>query len=202
MQQMDLPTLFCWTRFGTEAGEPIGSILQRKEIERLANGGIFYWGVGNSVAPGIASLLQRVARPELLFSPIKSRPRPEDVAPQRVVRWREAISIAGDRITLPETVRVTSRESRSHYALVCSCTEPLEVATLGRLHFSDLRNLGSGQPLGSSQVTAVVAHQLDAGAHRDDGYLISLRAFLVEPYFVRLAAPCVEAPIEFARRAA
>jgi hypothetical protein len=202
MQQMDLPNFFCWTRFGTEAGEPIGSILQRKEMERLANAGIFYWGVGNSVAPGIASLLQRVPRPELLFSPIKSRPRPVDVAPQRVVRWREAITIAGDQIMFPETVRITSRESRAHYALVCSSTHPLEVATLGRLHFSDLRNLGSGQPLGSSQVTAVVRRQCDPGAHRDDAYPIALRAFLVEPYFVRLAAPSVEEPSEFARRAA
>ena len=202
MQQMDIPTLFCWTRFGTEAGEPIGSILQRKEMERLANGGVFYWGVGNSVAPGIASLLQRVARPELLFSPIKSKPRPVDVAPQRVVRWREAITIAGDRITLPDTVCVTSRQSRSHYALVCSSAEPLEFAALGRLQFSELRNLGSGQPLGSSQVTAVVARRFDSGAHRDGGYVIALRAFLVEPYFVHLAAPSIEAPIEFARRAA
>ncbi|MFL5914864.1 MAG: hypothetical protein ACJ752_04405 [Gaiellaceae bacterium] len=202
MQQTDLPTLFCWTRFGTEAGELIGSILQRKEIERLANGGVFYWGVGNSVAPGIASLLQRVARPKLLFSPIKSRPRSEDVAPQRIVRWREAITIAGDRITLPDTVCVTSRQSRSHYALVCSSTEPLQVATFGRLHVSELRNLESGKPLGSSQVTAVVTHRSDSGAHRDGGYVIALRAFLVEPYFVRLATPCVEVPIEFARRAA
>jgi hypothetical protein len=202
MQQTALPTLFCWTRFGTEAGEGIGSILQRKEIERLANGRVFYWGVGNSVAPGIASLLRRVATPELLFSPIKSRPRPEDVAPERIVRWREAITIAGDRITLPDTVCVTSRQARSHYALVCSSTEPLEVETLGRLHFSELRNLGSGQPLGSSQVTAVVTRQVDSGAHRNDGYVIALRAFLVEPYFVRLAAPCVESPIELARRAA
>jgi hypothetical protein len=198
MQQTDFPNLFCWTRFGTEAGEPIGSILRRKEVERLANGGTFYWGVGNSVAPGIASLLERVARPELLFSPIKSRPRAVDVAPQCVVRWREAITIAGDRITLPETVRVTSRQSRSHYALVCSSTEPLEAANRGRLHFNELRNLGSGQPLGSSQVTAVVARQLAADTRRDDGYPIALRVFLVEPYFVRLAAPCVEAPIEFA----
>jgi hypothetical protein len=27
--------MFCWTRFGTEAGEPIEQILERKEDERL-----------------------------------------------------------------------------------------------------------------------------------------------------------------------
>lgn len=191
MHQTAFPTLFCWTRFGTEAGEPIGSILNRKEIERLANDGVFYWGIGNSVAPGIASLLERATTPEVLFSPIKSRPRPVDVAPETVVRWREATTIAGDRITIPETVRVTSRPSRAHYALVCAATEPLEVGHLGRLRFSELRNLVSGHPLGTSQVTAVVSREIEAVAGRDDGYVVALRASLVEPYFVRLAAPCV-----------
>src|SRR5689334_16901759 len=35
-----LPLLFCWTRFGTEAGEPIEAILERKEREREATGGV------------------------------------------------------------------------------------------------------------------------------------------------------------------
>src|ERR1700728_56037 len=35
-----IPDRFCWTRFGTEAGESIEHILNRKEEERLANGGI------------------------------------------------------------------------------------------------------------------------------------------------------------------
>jgi hypothetical protein len=202
MQQTDLPTFFCWTRFGTEAGEPIGSILHRKEMERLANDGIFYWGIGNSVAPAVAALIERVAAPEVLFSPIKSRPRAVDVAPASVVRWHEATTLAGDRIKLPDTIRVTSRPSRSHYALVCSVTDPLDAAHFGRLFFSELRNLVSGHPLGASQVTAVVSREVDAVPHGDDGYVVALRARLVEPYFVRLASPCVEARTATKRRAA
>jgi hypothetical protein len=202
MQQTDLPPFFCWTRFGTEAGEPIRSILHRKEIERLANNGTFYWGIGNSVAPGIASLLERAGTPQVLFSPIKSRPRRADVAPECVVRWREATTIAGDRIALADTVRVTSRPSRSHYALVCSASEPLDLGHLGSLRFGELRNLVSGNRLGASQVTAVVSRELNGLADGDDGYVVALRARLVEPYFVRLAAPCVEAPVETERRAA
>src|SRR5690349_18595295 len=114
MQQTDLPPFFCWTRFGTEAGELIESIFRRKEAERLANDGTFYWGVGNSVAPGVIALLERAPLPEVLFSPIKSRARPVDVRPGHVVRWREAITIAGDRMILPDTVRITSGPSRSH----------------------------------------------------------------------------------------
>jgi hypothetical protein len=202
MQQTDLPISFCWTRFGTEAGEPIGSILHRKEMERLANDGTFYWGIGNSVAPGVAALLERVAAPEVLFSPIKSRPRVVDIAPTSIVRWREATTLTGDRITLPETIRVTSRPSRSHYALVCCVTDPLDIAHLGRLGFGELRNLVSGHPLGASQVTAVVSREVDASLEGDGGYVVALRARLVEPYFVRLAAPCVEARIAAERCAA
>jgi hypothetical protein len=125
-----------------------------------------------------------------------------DVAPASVVRWREATTLIGDRITLPDTIRVTSRPSRSHYALVCSVTDPLDTSHIGRLHFSELRNLASGHPLGASQVTAVVSREVDAVPDRGDGYVIALRARLVEPYFVRLAAPSVETPIETNRRAA
>jgi hypothetical protein len=202
MQQTDLPTSFCWTRFGTEAGEPIGSILYRKEMERLANDGTFYWGIGNSIAPGIAALLESVEAPEVLFSPIKSRPRVVDVAPANVARWREGTNLIGDRITLPDTIRVTSRPSRSHYALVCSATDPLDIGHLGKLRFSKLRNLVSGRPLGASQVTAVVSREVDGAPDADDGYVVALRARLVEPYFVRLAAPCIEVHIGTERRAA
>ncbi len=185
MQQTDLPNSFCWSRFGTEAGEPIGAILLRKEKERRANNGTFYWGIGNSVGPGIAALLERVATPEVLFSPIKSRPRAVDVARTNVMRWLEATTLNGDRISLPDTVRITSRSSRFHYALVCSAEAPLELGQLGQLKFDELRNLRSGQPLGASQVTAVVSRG-PSELLDDAGYLVALRASLVAPYFVRL----------------
>jgi hypothetical protein len=198
---MDLPPFFCWTRFGIEAGEPIESILCRKEAERLTNDGTFYWGIGNSVAPGIMELLERTAQPEVLFSPIKSRARSIDVVPRRVIRWREEITIAGERRILPETVRVTSGPSRSHYALVCSAAAPLELANHGRLCFNELRNLVSGNPLGSSQVTAVVSRKPGVTT-TDGGYIIALRARLVAPHLVRLSDPVVESEFAHDRRAA
>src|SRR4051812_40360539 len=91
-----LPQVFCWTRFGTEAGEPIEQILKRKEIERRHNEGVFYWGIGNSLAPSMAELLRRARRPEVLFSPIRSRPRPVDIAPDAVVRWHAAETLDGE----------------------------------------------------------------------------------------------------------
>src|SRR5438094_316746 len=117
-----LPRLFCWTRFGTEAGEPIEAILARKENERRANDGVFYWGIGNSVGPGIDELLQRGERPEVLFSPMKAKPRSEDVAPSRVLAWTSGETTSGGTFALPAGVCITSRGDRassriSHYAL-------------------------------------------------------------------------------------
>lgn len=187
-----LPRSFCWTRFGTEAGETVAAILARKESERLANGGVFYWGVGNSIAPAIAELVRRVKEPEVLFSPIKSRPRRVDIAPGCVVRWTSAEGLSGNSFELPSRAQVTSRwnptrPATPHYALVCSSAEPLEIADVGRLSFGALRNLRSGASLGASQVTAVV-HRAD-GSLGGGEYPVEFRAMLVPPYFVRLRGP-------------
>lgn len=186
-----LPRVFCWTRFGTEAGETVGAILERKERERQQTGGTYFWGIGNSVASGVAELVRRTASPQVLFSPIKSRPRAIDVYPAVVVRWRGGVTLSGERITLPETARVMSRLSKAaRYALVCASEQPLEVGDLGRLNFAALRNLVSGNPLGASQVTAVVEQLLG----RDDGrhYVVALRARLVAPYVIKLLDPVLE----------
>ncbi len=40
--------IVCWTRMQAESGQDLLNIVRRKEIERRANGGIFFWGVGNA----------------------------------------------------------------------------------------------------------------------------------------------------------
>lgn len=190
-----VPSLFCWSRFGTESGEPITKILERKEVERQATGGTFYWGIGNSVGPGMAELVQRCAEPEVLFSPIKSKPRLVDVAPALVVRWRAAKGLDGKVFELPEAICITSRATTietlgAHYALICSSDDPLRISGSGRVSFSELRNLRSGSRLGASQVTAVVERVGDASPDElQGGYLVALRARLVAPHFVRLLEP-------------
>jgi hypothetical protein len=186
-----LPEAFCWTRFGTEAGEAITEILRRKEAERLANDGTFFWGIGNSVAPGIAELVRKRRQPELLFSPIRGRPRAADVGPEAVVRWRFAETAHGDVFRIPEAIEITSKMSagkRSHYALVGSSEQPLEFANHGQLPFGALQNLLSGRSVGPSQVTAVVRllREVLAGGAM---YAVALRVRLVHPYCVRLLDP-------------
>ncbi len=197
IDEQAIPRAFCWTRYGPEAGEPIEAILGRKETERLANGGVFYWGIGNSVGPGIEELLRRGRRPEVLFSPIMSKPREGDVAPSSIVAWSSGETSDGFRFALPRGVRVTSRADRAstspRYALVCASAESLEMSDFGSLRFRTLRNLRSGNPLGASQVTAVVERGGDTPVGGPE-YTVTLRAALVPPYAVRLRDPVVVSP--------
>lgn len=182
-----LPEVFCWTRFGTEAGEAVERIIQRKERDRLANAGVFFWGIGNPIGTAISELLAASTRPEVLFSPMLGGPREVDSNPEQVVAWTVGETPTGRLIELPEAIRVTSHgERRVHYALVCASDEPLKLADLGRLQLQSLRNLRSGKPVGASQVTAVVR---DLGTEGIGQYLVAMRAWLVPPFFLRLREP-------------
>jgi len=190
-----LPACFCWTRFGTEAGQAIDQIFERKEQERLANGGVFYWGIGNAIGPSIKELLRRTSNPEVLFSPIKSVPRLADSAPEVVAAWGSAETLEGESFRLPESSLVTSRydpdtsSKDSRYALVCSSSGSLkELRCDEQIASSNLRNLITGRPVGSSQVTAVV-YKLDEEIEEIPKYNVHIRARLVYPYFVRLRDP-------------
>jgi hypothetical protein len=190
-----LPMHFCWTRFGTEAGEKIDSILARKEEERLATGGMFLWGIGNSVGPAIRDLIRLEERPIVLFSPMRSKPKAIDVAPSGLTVWSEALDLDGRDWPIPEGVKVTSRQGsetgrikRSHYALVCRSSSPLSALNLTSLRYEELVNLQSKNKLGASQVTAVV-EQLAQGTADCTSYPVAFVAELVFPYFVKLSCP-------------
>ena len=194
---MAFPFSFVWSRFGTEAGQAIDSILHRKERERVANAGIFYWGIGNAVGPSLAALINQTDEPEVLFSPIKSSPRKEDAHPECVVTWTAATGLNGDPYTLPVRSLITSRftvRRQHHYALVCSSVLPLTDAhtanrsTAEGISLADLSNFVTGRPIGASQVTAVVQRRNGQSASGST-YPVSFRAKLVPPYFIRLSAP-------------
>lgn len=190
---MALPGVFCWTRVGAEAGQSLASILQRKDAEREANGGIFFWGIGNAVGPSIRELLRCAHEPEVIFSPIKSRPRQEDTSPTAVVAWTRAEDVDGTAFDLPARALITSRldltaPKSSHYALVCATQAPLTTTLPSDvLDVGELENLLTGRPIGASQVTAIVRRR--AGRTLSREYHVALRARLVPPYFLRLRDP-------------
>jgi hypothetical protein len=196
-QHATVPQCFVWTRFGTEAGQSISDILRRKEQERSANGGLFYWGIGNAVGPSILELLRKSDEPEVLFSPIKSTPRRDDVAPETVVAWTAAAGLNGEPHPLPTSSLITSRFNIGrprHYALVCSSDSSLEddfdaaATNAERIAVSQLANIVTGRPLGASQVTAVVKRQAQQGLSSTE-YTVKFRAKLVPPYFIQLSTP-------------
>lgn len=192
---MPLPDYFVWTRYGTESGEAIEAILARKEQERRASGGIFLWGIGNSVAPSVRKLLAHLKDrdPCVVFSPMLAPPRAVDVAPAEVVVWESARGIDEQEWEMPAGTLVTSRGGAAgvsksrHYALVCQRNEPLRVNDSGdRFAIADLANFASGNPVGHSQVTAVV-HR--TGRSTDGPYVAAVIATLAYPYVVELSDP-------------
>lgn len=194
----DLPMTFCWTRFGPHAGESIEGILGRKDAERRDNGGVFLWGVGNSLAGAMGELIAQTDHPQVLFSPIRGRPRAVDLSPSLVVTWTAYETMDGRWFPLPPGLRVRSHKrdhaaETAHYALVCSSESALAIGDYGRIDPRFLRNLVSGHPLGASQVTAVV-ERLDAPTD-EASYVVAMKARLVDPYFVRLREPVVSATV-------
>lgn len=196
---MALPAHFCWSRVGTEAGQDIRHILERKEQERVCNSGIFFWGIGNAIGPSLRELVRRDPEPEVLFSPIKSPAREEDRVPAAIAAWTSARDLLGEVFTLPETSLVTSRfdpagTRATHYALVCFSGESLALSISDeKIAFSEVRNLLTGRPVGASQVTAVVTCELGGNVGKT-AYDVLLRARLVYPYLLELRQPMLLPP--------
>lgn len=193
---MPLPEYFCWSRFGTEAGQLIEEILERKEQERVANGGIFFWGIGNALGPSIQELLRRTQEPEVLFSPIRSAPRAKDIGPAAVAAWIAAETVEGNPFSFPGCSLVTSRYDplaprRTHYALVCFSETPLSFSrSEEKIAPAWLMNLLTSRPVAPSQVTAIVQRKL-TDVFQTPTYDVSMRMRLVYPYFLRLRNPLV-----------
>lgn len=187
---MSPPKQFCWTKFGSEAGEDAASILRRKEAERVANNGVFLWGIGSSIRPSLLSLLERTAEPLVVFTPMRSPAAKHDRHPASIVEWVSGVGLTGESYALPPASTVTSGARlgvvpKTHYALVCRRTEPLTEKSCSMwLDEEVLRNLRTGNPVGSSQVTSVV--ETMNGRPRRARYRVAFTAALVEPFQVAL----------------
>lgn len=185
----------CWSRMQSEAGQSLDVIIARKERERLAGGGLFFWGVGNAPAT-ISSVLARAGLPvPVIFSIMKSRPKTIDVSPSRTVVWRRYIDAYGAERELPAHALITSRADspsgpkRVHYALMCRSSEPLVLKSNPPLFDpTAFRNAGgTGAPVGNSQVTALLK-RVKQDAQCSD-YEANLEASLAGDYWVRLTDP-------------
>lgn len=195
-----LPPQFCWTRFGTEAGEGIEAICARKELERRRNGGVFLWGIGNALGPSMREFVRLESSPEVVFSPMLTPPRQVDVSPPQLVTWRTARDLDGVYTCLPRWSVVISRTSAGtfpirHFALVCRSDVPLVFDGHGpAFSVGGLANLLTGRPVGASQVTAVVRRTTEESTGGTT-YRQAFRARLAPPYFVQLEDPQLSPPL-------
>jgi hypothetical protein len=110
MVQLGTSDIFIFTKPRTEAGESFDAIVSRKESERLASNGIFWWGVGNSLGVDLykAAQLARGNLEVLFISHDRpSPPKPENAHPERVVRWTKWIDSSGIHRDVPSSAKVT-----------------------------------------------------------------------------------------------
>jgi len=192
-----VPGLFCWTKMGVEAGQDLGSIIRRKELERQAGDGVFVWGIGNSVGTTIREVVHEKSTVPILFSPIHSKPRIADSKPPVLIVWLSYIDDRGDLHELPKHALVTSRgddrfagAQKRHYALLCHSHRSLLDDDTYEVDFSELRNASTNKGLGFSQVTALVrrvARNGNASKSLGRKYQVPFQAELFSPYCVRLA---------------
>lgn len=189
-----LEEFVCWSRMQAEAGQQLDAIVARKERERQAGDGCFLWGVGNAPAV-ITRVLARAQVPvRVVFSIMKTPPKSIDLTPTRTFVWRRYVDAHGVDRPLPDHVLITSRgdsakgAKRSHYALMCQSSEPLEIRRGNSFNPGAYRNAGgTGAPVGASQVTALLrkVHAETEAA----GYEANLTAWLTGSYWVRLTDP-------------
>ena len=180
-----LPEVFCWTKMGPDSGQALEDVIRRKDMEREAGNGHFWWGVGESKGRRIDELLGRNAgRAKVVFSQQKSCGKRADTHPETVLLWRSYIDSDGTERPIPKHVILLSKETSRYYALVCKSEAPLRLSSNQCLYLGNYRNLGSGKSPGDSQVTEVIK-KVRSGS-KDRCYPVSMMADLVAPYFVEL----------------
>lgn len=191
------PHYLLWTRMQAEAGQDLEFILRRKERERLAGDGRFFWGVGNAPAVITNTLARMQACVSVVFSKMKSKPKEIDRNPNTTVVWRKYIDHEGKVRPLPENALVTSRgessllRKRSHYALECFSATPLRMDDEAvAFDPSAYRNAsGSGRPVGASQVTSLLVPVPGRMQGNDGAYSVDMTAVLLGSYWVKLVDP-------------
>src|SRR5262245_35333860 len=113
-----------WTRIQAEAGQPLDCIVARKDAERRAGGGLFFWGIGSSLGSTVQLAARTQDKLPVVFSRMLSQPKKADTNPEAVAVWRSYIDQDGVTRPLPPHVLVTSRSQTKsgvksrHYALV------------------------------------------------------------------------------------
>ena len=189
-----LPNAFCWTKMGAEAGQPLNGIIARKDVERDLGNGVFFWGIGSSLGQKLWAFVENLKSPDILFSPMKTKPKCVDTTPTRIFAWTAYLDKNGVKHPVPSHSLVTSRGTVGkkvktfHYALVCHKRTTLFAGSWPQIEWNSLRNYKSRSKLGFSQVTSLVEAN-NRSKSIISSYQVLFGAKLVSPYFVKLVDP-------------
>jgi hypothetical protein len=179
---------FVWTKVGAEAGQSLDAIVARKEAERRAGYGVFWWGVGNSLSASLITALAADHPVPVVFSKALSPPKNDDSSPSEVWLWTSWVERDGSLRDIPEHVVVTSRGHGRprHYAIVCESSTPFHLNGTAPFDPNECFTTGGKQP-GDSQVTALLDG--DFSCHSANRYRVAFQAELARPYFAELRNP-------------
>ena len=185
--------IICWSRMQAESGQGLEQIVARKEREREAGEGLFFWGVGNAPSTVTRALAKTETSIPVIFSTMKSRPKKVDTNPSAISVWETYFDYNGIERPLPRHALITSKAytasgpKKRHYALMCLSKKPLKLSTGVGFDPSAYRNCGANEgKIGPSQVTALVKKKFPFGTSQ---YEENLSAQLTGSYWVKLGRP-------------
>ena len=185
---------FVWSVVGEDAGETLSHIVTRKEAERRAGRGEFWWGLGTPLGEGVklAAIVNGGTLPAL-FSALKPKGKSNEDANAKIQVWNSWCSIrkGGQHGTIPDHVLVTSgytapqpgKAEKAHYGLVCHSDARLVLGNHGTFNPAQCRTAKNNLAPGSSQRAALLTGQ---HTHSQGPYTIAFEATLVGPWYVRL----------------
>lgn len=176
---------FVWSVFGEDASEPLPDILIRKEAERVAGNGEFWWGLPSSLGDVSSVAMANEGLLPVIFSARQPKIYASDFSAQIWNGW-ESLS-DGRHGILPNHVLITSaydplKEGSAHYALVCRCSAQLALYD-HVFNPARCREVKSGSAPTYSQRAALLNGDL---AHTRGSYTKGFAAELIAPWYVRL----------------
>ncbi len=176
---------FVWNVIGEDASEPLSHILIRKEAERLAGNGEFWWGLGTALGDVASVAMANNGLLPVVFSARQPKTYTSDLSAQIWNGWESTRD--GNSGSLPSHVLITSaydprKEGDALYALACRSSSQL-VLHDHVFNPAQCRTLKSGVSPYYAQRAAVLKGEL---AHARGSYTKGFAAELVAPWYVKL----------------
>ena len=176
---------FVWSVIGEDASEPLPDVLIRKEAERVAGNGEFWWGLGAALGDVASVAMANDGLLPVVFSARQPKTYASDLSAQVWNGWETTGD--GNSGALPNNVLITSaydprKEGSTHYALVCRCSSQLVLCDYV-FNPARCRQVKSGVPPAYSQRAALLKGEL---AHARGNYTKGFAAELVAPWYVKL----------------